>query len=231
MKLHEDINKKFIIYDNVIDETSFDDIFTHVNNELDLGNQSIRFVVLNTTTNTEYKIHQKLYNEFTDLDKEMFHKNYDNDSDYELLRRDCDIGLTSELEIKISKNIKNIVKEIYNIDDVEIENQSIIWYGPGYFMGIHSDSTPPDNPRLCTAVLYCNDRRDDNIGGDVIFYNNINKNIVHTYSPKRNQLVIFDSYINEYGIPHSVTKIENWDRYVYRIYFKAPINKTKIKII
>jgi hypothetical protein len=65
------------------------------------------------------------------------------------------------------------------------------------------------------------------IGGDVLFYDNEqSENIIHTYSAKRNQMVIFDSHFNKPGIPHSVTKIENWNRYVYRVYFKP--HKQKI---
>lgn len=222
MKIFEDINKQFFIYDNVIDETLFTEIFSNINNELAIGNQSVRFSVINHNTNTEFKIYQKQYNKFNELELKMFHTNFDNLSNFELLRRDCDINLNYSLYTKITENVNQIIKNIYNLEHVEIEYASVIQYGPGYLMRIHQDSTP-HNPRLCTAVLYCNDMTTGDVGGDVIFYDNtINQNIVHTYSPKRNQLVIFDSYFNEWGIPHSVTKIENWNRYVYRIYYKLP---------
>lgn len=220
MKLYEDISNKFFIYDNVIEEHLFDELFTEIYSEIKLGNQSIRFAVENNNTNTQFKIYQKKYYELTELEKEMFHKNYDNDTTYQLLRRDSDIGISYSLQQKILKNINQIIENIYELDESEIEYSSIIQYGPGYLMGIHQDSTP-HNPRLCTAVLYCNDMEIGNVGGDVIFYDNeIDKNVVYNYTPKRNQLIVFDSHFNEWGIPHSVTKIENWNRYVYRIYYK-----------
>lgn len=220
MKLYEDISKQFFIYDNVIDTTLFDELFTEIDSEIELGNQSIRFAVEDTNTNTQFKIYQKKYYEFTEIEKEMFQKNYDTDDTYKLLRRDCDIDIPHLLQQKILKNINQIIQNIYGLTQIEIEHSSIIHYGPGFLMGIHQDSTP-HNPRLCTAVLYCNDMEDGNIGGDVIFYDNeTDKNIIKTYKPKKNQLIVFDSYFNEWGIPHSVTKIENWNRYVYRIYFK-----------
>lgn len=222
MKIYEDISKQFFIYDNIVSEPIFDDIFIQINKQLKLGNKSVRFAVLDKKSNKEFRISQKTYNEFSEHEIEMFNKNYDDTTSYQLLRRDCDINLSDNLDTILIENINNIVKYIYNLKNVEIEYASIIEYEPGYLMRIHSDATP-NNPRLCTAVLYCNDMKDGDVGGNVLFYDNdVDQNIIHTYTPKRNQLVIFDSYFNEHGIPHSVTKIENWNRYVYRIYYKLP---------
>ena len=225
MKLHEDINKQFFIYDNVIDEFLFDNIFAEINNQLSAGNQLVGFRVIDKKTNEEFKIHSKTYNECSELETEMFNLNYDNNTDYKLMKRDCDISLSHHLFKKIINHIDPIIKDVYNVSELEVEYQSVIQYGPGYLMKMHSDSRL-DNPRLCTAVLYCNDMKDGDIGGDVLFYDNGQaKNIVYTYQPKRNQMVIFDSHFNKPGIPHSVTKIENWNRYVYRVYFKPPKQK------
>jgi hypothetical protein len=226
MKLYEDVNKQFFIYDNVIDESLFDSILSEIDNELIKGNQSIRFNTKHIKTDTEFKIHNKMYKECNELEIEMFNLNYDNNTDYKLLKRDCDVMLSQPMNERIINQIIPIIKDLYNTNELEIDYQSIIQYGPGYLMEPHSDSNP-NHPRLCTAVLYCNDMKDGDIGGDVLFYDNEtkDKNIVYTYSPKQNQLIIFDSYINEVGIPHSVTKIENWNRYVYRIYFKVPDQK------
>jgi Rps23 Pro-64 3,4-dihydroxylase Tpa1-like proline 4-hydroxylase len=222
MKLYEDVNKRFFIYDNVIDESLFDSILSEIDNELIKGNQSIRFNTKHIKTDTEFKIHNKMYKECNELEIEMFNLNYDNNTDYKLLKRDCDVSLSEFLVEQIINQIGPIIKDVYNVSELEIEYQSVIQYGPGYLMKIHSDSSP-NNSRLCTAVLYCNDMKDGDIGGDVLFYDNERaKNIVHTYSAKRNQMVIFDSHFNKPGIPHSVTKIENWNRYVYRVYFKPP---------
>jgi Rps23 Pro-64 3,4-dihydroxylase Tpa1-like proline 4-hydroxylase len=225
MKLHEDVNKQFFIYDNVIDESLFDNILNEIDNQLSAGNQLLRFNVVDKKTNAEFKIHSKTYNECSELETEMFNLNYDNNTDYELMRRDCDISLSEFLVEQIINHIDPIIKDVYNVSELEVEYQSVIQYGPGYLMKIHSDSSPT-NSRLCTAVLYCNDMKDGDIGGDVLFYDNEqSKNIIHTYSAKRNQMVIFDSHFNKPGIPHSVTKIENWNRYVYRVYFKPPKQK------
>jgi hypothetical protein len=225
MKLYEDVNKRFFIYDNVIDESLFDSILSEIDDELIKGNQSIRFNTRHIKTDTEFKIHSKAYKECNELEIEMFNLNYDNNTDYELVRRDCDISLPHRLVQQIINQIDPIIKDVYNVNELEVEYESVIQYGPGYLMKIHSDSSPT-NSRLCTAVLYCNDMKDGDIGGDVLFYDNEqSKNIIHTYSAKRNQMVIFDSHFNKPGIPHSVTKIENWNRYVYRVYFKPPKQK------
>lgn len=220
MKVYEDISKKFFIYNNVIDESLFDKIFKDINNQIELGNQSIRFSVENKETKKIYNIDQKLYNKFTDYEKEMFHKKYD--ANYEILRKDCDININDRLEENIMESIYKIIKDIYGLNVIKIQHASIIQYLPGYLMRIHHD-TNPDKPRLCTAVLYCNDMKENDLGGEVIFYDNSEeKNIVYTYTPKRNELIIFDSHFNEVGIRHSVNEIKNWNRYVYRIYFELP---------
>jgi Rps23 Pro-64 3,4-dihydroxylase Tpa1-like proline 4-hydroxylase len=228
IKLYEDTAKRFFIYDDVIDTNIFDIITNEIIDQKSEGNQSVRFAVTNNITNTTFGIYQKFYKDFTDIEKEMFHKNYDIDTDYELLRRDSDIMLSNQTRETITKNIHNLIKEIYNNKNIEIEYESVIEYGPGYLMRIHSD-TSPGNSRLCTAVLYCTDMQEGDIGGDVLFYDDeTGKNIIYTYKPKKNQLVIFDSYYNTPGISHSVTKIENWNRYVYRIYFKDPNRKNEL---
>ena len=235
MKLHEDINKQFFIYDNVIDDESlFDNIFLEINNNLKIGNQAVKFDVLNTETNDRFKINNKTYNKLNKLETKMFNLNYDNHSKYKLLRKDSNIDISQSISKKIIIHIEPIIKDLYNLNKLEIEHQCIIQYGPGCVMPIHTDQNTPDNERLCTVVLYCNDITNNNIGGNVLFYDNeLDKNIIYTYNPKRNQMVIFDSYFNEQGIPHSVTKIENWNRSVYRIYFKLPeemkIYKNKLK--
>jgi Rps23 Pro-64 3,4-dihydroxylase Tpa1-like proline 4-hydroxylase len=231
MKLYEDVNKQFFIYDNVIDESLFDSILSEIDNELIKGNQSIRFNTKHIKTDTEFKIHNKMYKECNELEIEMFNLNYDNNTDYKLLKRDCDVNLSMPMKERITNKIIPIIKDLYNTNELEIEYESIIQYGPGYLMEPHVDASP-NHPRLCTAVLYCNDMKDGDVGGKVLFYDNEtkDKNIVYTYQPKRNQMVIFDSHFNKPGIPHSVTKIENWNRYVYRVYFKPP-KQNNIKII
>ena len=232
MKLHEDINKQFFIYDNVInDESLFDNIFVEINNSLEMGNQIVAFDVINTETNTRLKINEKPYNKLNKLETKMFNLNYDTDSKHELLRKDYNIDLSKSIREQIMINIEPVIKNLYNLKKLEIEHQSIIQYSPGYLMPMHSDESNPGNERLCTAVLYCNDVPNTGSGGNVLFYDNqLDKNIIYTYIPKRNQMVIFDSCFNEEGILHSVTKIKNWNRSVYRIYFKLPKkNKNKRK--
>lgn len=235
MKLHEDNNKQFFIYDNVIDDESlFDNIFLEINNNLKIGNQAVKFDVLNTETNDRFKINNKTYNKLNKLETKMFNLNYDNHLKYKLERKDSNIDISQSISKQIIIHIEPIIKDLYNLNKLEIEHQCIIQYGPGCVMPIHTDQNTPGNERLCTAVLYCNDVPDNGSGGNVLFYDNeLDKNIIYTYNPKRNQMVIFDSCFNEQGIPHSVTKIENWNRSVYRIYFKLPeeikIYKNKLK--
>lgn len=228
IKSYEHPDKSFFIYENGVDDELFEEIFQMFNHQLKNGNQSVRFAIENIETKKIYAIHQKMYKHFTDYEKAMFHSDYTNSTKYTLLRRDSDITVPYELQCKILAYIDKIISDIYGIDEVECQYSSGIEYGPGYMMAIHSDATP-HNPRLCTAVLYCNDMKDGDEGGDVLFYDNHkDENVIYTYRPKRNQVVVFDSHINDFGIPHSVTQIKNWNRYVYRIYYKTPIEKNEL---
>lgn len=219
-KIYEDLDKKFFIYENIIKEEWFGQIDKEVNEQLNLGSQNIRFAIFDKQNQTTFRINQKNYSDLTEYEKEMYHKK--SDESFEIIRNDADINTSKELQEKLNNCIAEIIKLEYNLNDVTVEHASFIHYSPGHFMTIHSDATP-HNPRLCTAVLYCNIENKNNVGGDVLFYDNeITQNIVYTYTPKRNQLVIFDSHINKLGIPHSVTTIQNWNRYVYRVYFKTP---------
>jgi Rps23 Pro-64 3,4-dihydroxylase Tpa1-like proline 4-hydroxylase len=222
IKIYEDIHKRFFIYDNVIDNHIYNSIFNEIHTEKHNETQNVRFSIENIKTGERISINQKLYKDLSVVDKKLFDKNYDNNDEYVLLRRDSDIILSYELRESINTKISDIINDIYKTNTPNIEYSSIIEYGPGYLMRIHSDSTP-HNPRLCTAVLYCNDMIDGDVGGDVLFYDNEdNQQIIYTYKPKKNQLIVFDSEFNKVGIPHSVTKIENWNRYVYRVYYKTP---------
>jgi Rps23 Pro-64 3,4-dihydroxylase Tpa1-like proline 4-hydroxylase len=221
-ELVTNINSKVYIYDDVISDDMFNSLYDNIEHCIDLGNQVVRFSIRDKNTHEIISINQKLYKELTKKEKTQFNTDYSNDSTYELLRRDCDLQFSYLDSININSMITNVVSELYNIKSPKIQYSSGIQYGPGYLMEIHSDEGPA-NQRLCTAVLYCNDKKDGDIGGDVLFYDNeIDANVIYTYTPKKNQLIIFDSYHNEIGIQHSVTQIENWNRYVYRIYYKHP---------
>jgi hypothetical protein len=71
--------------------------------------------------------------------------------------------------------------------------------------------------------------KDEDEGGEIVFYSDVTEsespeviknNIIYTHRPKKNQLIVFDSYFNKMGIQHSVTEIKNWNRHVFRTYWK-----------
>ena len=216
-KIYEDVQKRFFVYNNVLEESLLDNILSESTESLNKGEHIVRFAVNNNVTSEMIDVF-KPYTKLTDYEKQMFHKSYTNDDNFKLNRRDAELTLSYELSEKVHKLIGDIVKTEYNIDTVVVDHGSIIYYGPEYFMRRHADGNP-SKPRLCTAVLYCNEAKENELGGDVVFYEDYETNTVtYTHKPLRNQLIIFDS-LDSLGIDHEVTEIKNWYRYVYRIYF------------
>lgn len=216
-KIYEDAQKRFFIYDNVIDESLIDNILTEAKEALHKEEHIVRFAVTNRTTFEQVDLF-KPYSELTEHEKQMFHKSYADDDSWKLNRRDTEIAVSYELSQKLYTLISDIVKTEYGVNLTSIDHGSVIHYGPEYFMGRHADGNP-SKPRLCTAVLYCNEAKEDESGGDVIFYEDYETDTVtYTHKPLRNQLVIFDS-LNSLGIDHEVTEVKDWYRYVYRVYF------------
>lgn len=216
-KIYEDVQKRFFIYNNVLEESLIDNILSESTEALNKCEHIVRFAVNNKITSERIDLF-KPYTELTDYEKQMFHNSYTNQDTFKLNRRDAELILSHKLSEKIHKIIGDIVKTEYNINSVNIDFGSVIYYGPEYFMGRHTDGNP-SKPRLCTAVLYCNEAKGNELGGDVVFYENCETDTVtYTHKPRRNQLIIFDS-LDSLGIEHEVTEIKNWYRYVYRIYF------------
>ena len=120
-------------------------------------------------------------------------------------------------------NFNSFVKEKDNKKNVIIPN-SINLNVSEIILNHYENQNSQELTNIYEDVLNDNNSNDDEM------INQLDKNIIYTYIPKRNQMVIFDSCFNEEGILHSVTKIKNWNRSVYRIYFKLPKkNKNKRK--
>jgi Rps23 Pro-64 3,4-dihydroxylase Tpa1-like proline 4-hydroxylase len=217
-KIYEDAQKRFFVYNNVLEESLIDSILSESNELLKKNEYIVRFAIKNTVTFETIIDVFKPYAQLTDYEKQMFHKSYTDEDNFKLTRRDGEVTLSYELSEKVHKLIGDIVKTEYNINTATADHGSIIYYGPEYFMGRHADGNP-NKPRLCTAVLYCNEAKEGEFGGDVLFYENYETDtITYTHKPLRNQLIIFDS-LYSLGIDHEVAEIKNWYRYVYRIYF------------
>jgi Rps23 Pro-64 3,4-dihydroxylase Tpa1-like proline 4-hydroxylase len=217
-KIYEDAQKRFFVYNNVLEESLIDSILSESNELLKKNEYIVRFAIKNTVTFETIIDVFKPYAQLTDYEKQMFHKSYTDENNFKLTRRDVEVTLSYELSEKVHKLIGDIVKTEYNINTATADHGSIIYYGPEYFMGRHADGNP-NKPRVCTAVLYCNEAKEGEFGGDVLFYENYETDtITYTHKPLRNQLIIFDS-LYSLGIDHEVAEIKNWYRYVYRIYF------------
>ena len=106
---------------------------------------------------------------------------------------------------------------IYGHRKVLIESEASFKYGSGHFMDMHRDGS---SDRLCTTVLYLNSMTDYCQGGEIVFYkDNLKNDVIEVYRPERGCLIVFDS-LGHPGMQHSVNKINNWDRYVHRVYWK-----------
>lgn len=137
---------------------------------------------------------------------------------------EIDISTKYEFRDIINQKIAKYIESIYD-ENIIAKQSGILFYKENHHMIKHRDGGPLDNVRICTSVLYLNDKRENESGGDVICYDE-NENIIHTYTPETGDLIIFDSFYNknEKALLHSVNTIQNWERFVYRTYWEKTEN-------
>lgn len=139
---------------------------------------------------------------------------------------EIDIAPKNEFRTIIDKTILKYINSIYKNEIFEIKSHQsgILFYKDTHHMGIHRDGGPEESPRICTSVLYLNNKTENGMGGDLVCYSGDHNNaeIIYTYSPEIGDLIIFDSFYNkkENALLHSVNTIKNWERFVYRTYWE-----------
>lgn len=221
MELIHSLDNSTFVFQNVLDNLN---IFDNIIDECDLAEKNgdfvVRIEILNKKTDKQIGF-AKPYKELSDSEKFLFDNiDYIRNDNINTPRLDFDINLSQKIKTTLDKNIKECLNLIYknevSIDDIYSDYNSVIKYGNGYKMARHNDGGP--NNRFCTAVLYCNTMLPEYIGGNTIFYKNNEE--IFNYKPRINDLIIFDSYYNLDTLEHEVIEIKNWERYVYRVYFK-----------
>ncbi len=134
--------------------------------------------------------------------------------------------VSDELRYIINEKILKYIKLIYKNEKntIEAHESGVLVYKENHYMGMHRDGGLIETPRICTSVLYLNNKPENGLGGELICYNgDYNSNeIVYTYTPQIGDLIIFDSFYNkmENALLHSVNTIHNWERFVYRVYWQ-----------
>lgn len=220
MNLKDNINGRAFIFENVLEEPNI--VLQNVIQQCKEQEISQHFLARMHVRTRDCNFSFALNKEFiecTDTEKFIFsHSDLLDYSKVELLRKDSDFSLDPRLMQKLEEIILTKVKEIYSDikDEIKIEHSGVIKYGIGYKMDTHRDL---GNNRVCTAVLYLNSKEDNN-GGDLIFYEEDEVTELYKYSPIKNDLIIFDSHLYSDTLAHSVDATVDWERYVFRIYFK-----------
>ena len=139
-----------------------------------------------------------------------------------------EIPYTSDkLRYIINEKILKYIKLIYKneTDIIEAHESGVLVYKENHYMGIHRDGGPIETPRICTSVLYLNNKPENASGGELICYDGDynNNEITYTYTPQIGDLIIFDSFYNknENALLHSVNAIHDWKRFIYRTYWQT----------
>lgn len=155
------------------------------------------------------------YKNMSDKDKFIFSENEKKffEINYEIFYEKSDI--IDGIHNKIFSIISEILEKYMNENIFEYKPISnILLYKDGHHMTKHTDNM---TDRICTSVLYLNENLNEDSGGQVVFYNDIGEAIkIHT--PNKNELIIFNGFLKP--IIHSVNKIHNWDRKVFRTYWE-----------
>jgi Rps23 Pro-64 3,4-dihydroxylase Tpa1-like proline 4-hydroxylase len=212
MDLKYCIEDKLFIYENVFDSNIINYIVQKTEEEVNNKNFKVRINSVNFNIN-------KMIKELTE--EEMYiYENTFIDSNKQNIEKYIEVELFTNIREKINNNISSHISDIYNIKNLRASQSATLIYNHNHYMMPHRDGGAIDEERMCTSVLYLNDKPENGKGGDVIFYND-SMEIIYTYTPKKGDLIIFDSLNNrlEKAILHSVTKIENWERCVYRNYW------------
>jgi Rps23 Pro-64 3,4-dihydroxylase Tpa1-like proline 4-hydroxylase len=137
------------------------------------------------------------------------------------------ICVDDKLRYIVNNEILKYIKLIYkdDLDTINAHESAFLIYKENHYMSIHQDGGAIENPRICTSVLYLNDRPETALGGELICYDGDynNNEIIYTYSPKIGDLIIFDSFYNkdEKALLHSVNTIHDWERFTYRTYWQT----------
>jgi Rps23 Pro-64 3,4-dihydroxylase Tpa1-like proline 4-hydroxylase len=230
MKLIKNIDNKLFIFENVIHESLIYLLLENSKKNIQSCNYVARFSLIDDVDPTNNISFNKKIDDLTDSERHMW-GSFKNNDNKRIGRKDIESPINDySLRYTIDEQIKDYLKTIYGeyVNQYYLETEDILTYYPGHLMNLHSDSNP-SNPRLCTTTLYLTEMKDEYEGGEILFYGDItgfespeeiNNNIIYRHTPQKNQLIVFDSYFNKTGIPHSVTEIKNWNRDVLRTYWQ-----------
>lgn len=222
MELIHNIKDGVFIIKNVFPEELIDYCLNEMQNAIDNKNFRIR---MGYVINGEEYVNINEY--YTDCNTDIIER-FENESiqnyTHKLIEHSIkkqDAKLLETLLPYYKKALKLIYNE-YDESQFSYDESDLFKYCPGNFMKKHVDNV--QNLRLCTTVLYLNNMEDTFKGGEVLFYNsdaNHDVTPIFEYRPNRGDLIIMDSSERtQYkGIAHSVNRIENWDRYVNRVYW------------
>ena len=221
MELYKFLNNTTFFYKNIFENEEFlEKVILECDRLISENNFFARLGIKVKKTGNSVSIN-KNYKEYTDVEKFIF-ENSDKISteNFQITRKDIDVNLSYDTTLTLNNKILEIVKYTYPTiaEKIQVEYSSIIKYESGYSMNKHVDG---NENRICTAVFYLNSK-ENNHGGDLLFYDSTEKYSKEflRYSPQKNECILFDSFYNEYTLEHSVEEIKDWQRYVYRIYFK-----------
>jgi len=216
VELVKNINNSVFILKNVFPKKLIENAISIMDSAIINGTFNIRMQYLDDFgKSVDIK---KQYNQCDELILEKFNSNDDSVGTH----RYCEFQTPNELRNEMSQYYKNALKFIYGEYKFMANESDLFKYLPGSFMKKHCDND--SGKRLCTTILYLNNMEDHFVGGEVLFYNTeALEDVVpiFTYKPNVGDLIIMDSSIigGLTGTPHSVTMIENWNRYVNRIYW------------
>lgn len=230
MKLIKNINNKVFIFENALNESIVDLLLEDCQKHIEEKNFVARFGLVDNENPKNNMSFNKLITNLN-KDEEYIWNNFKNIGSKRINRKDIESPCDRTLLNTANKHISVYLESIYinHINNLKPEHQDVLTYLPGHIMNIHSDTNQEPNLRICTTTLYLNEMKDDDEGGEIVFYGDImevdspeviKNNIIYTHRPKKNQLIVFDSYFNKIGIQHSVTEIKNWNRHVFRTYWK-----------
>lgn len=201
------IQDRVFIYKNALPLSLIDSCLKFIQNSFDNKDFFIRYHKDDSSV---------IYLHHNDATKEMMDTFY-NSNDTKI-QKVAQIPPTTDITFSLLPFYKNVLESIYKRDVIN-HTSDFFMYGPGHYMDKHADGS--DN-RVCTTVLYLNEMTENDIGGETLFYElNDESKVIYEYKPVKGDLIIFDSsLVDQTGLKHSVTKIQNWKRYAHRIYWK-----------
>lgn len=208
------IENRVTIFSNAIPESLITGCIEFIKDHINRNDYHIRF---DYRDQKDYKVMvYDHYNNITSELKELF-----NSRPYELdEQKVIQVGSGgTEYSKSLMPYYENLIKSLYSKEIFYPDVQDFFYYGNGTYMNRHSDFI--DN-RLCTSILYLNDQNEEDIGGELLFYNDDRK-VIYEYQPQKGDFVIMDN------IEHSVNKIENWNRMTHRVYWNILQEETHDK--